>query len=480
MIRAFLKDSLIYAIPAFVTRGISIFLVPLYTRALTSSDYGSFDLLMIFSSVALLVVALEISQGVARFYSASECGITKVRYVSSAFWFTLCCYFLFSLVLFIFAEPVSALVMGQVALEREFYIGVIYIVLNAVFSFLQNQFRWELRARDYAVASFVFSSVSAAGAVFFAYYLQWGLLGLLLGLSAGAALGVVYGLFNLRSSLRFQFDWALLREMLAFSMPLVPAGVLVVACIYIDRIMINELMTINDVGLFGVGARLASVVGLLMVGFQGALTPLIYTHYREANTPHSLAAIFRYFVALALLVCVGVTLFAKDILVLMTTPSYYDAASVVAFLAPAMLLAQMYIFAPGIGIAKKTHYVLWVNLVSLFLSVVFNYIFIPVFGIEGAAFSTLLCNFFVFLAYVWLGQRLYYIPHRWSGLVMATIISFFLVLFVRCLDFSGGGRWAANFFALLCLLLSIIALRVVPLRDLVLLKNMLLARLARD
>ncbi|PJE43431.1 MAG: polysaccharide biosynthesis protein [Pseudomonas sp.] len=474
MIRAFLKDSVIYAIPALVTRGISIFLVPLYTRVLTASDYGSFDLLMIFSNVALLVVAMEISQGVARFYSTSECGATRVRYVSSAFWFTLCCYFLFSIVLFKFAEPLSRFFMGQAGLVCEFYVGVIYIVLNAFFSFLQNQFRWELRARDYAVASFIFSLMSAAGAVFFAYYLRWGLLGLLTGLSIGAALGVAYGVINLRHSLRFQFDWALLREMLAFSLPLVPASLLVVAGIYIDRIMISNLMTIEDVGLFGVGARLAGIVGLLVVGFQGALTPLIYAHYREAKTPDNLAAIFRYFVAIALLVCVSVSLFARDILVLLTTPEYYKAETVVAFLAPAMLLAQMYIFAPGIGIAKKTHWIIWINLLGVAVGVVLNYLLIPVLGIEGAAFSTLACNFIVFVFYVCVSQRLYYVPHRWCRLIVASFLSFLVVFGVTFLELIGWVGWVVNCAVVLALALFFVALDLVSLHDLCLARRMLL------
>jgi len=474
MIRAFFKDSIIYVVPALFTRGISIFLVPLYTRVLTTSDYGSLDLLMIFSNVALLVVALEISQGVARFYSTTECGVDKVRYVSSAFWFTLCCYSLFSLMLFLFVEPVSGLVMGRAGLVYEFYIGVIYIALNAIFSFLQNQFRWELRARDYAVASFIFSFASAMGAVFFAYYLRWGLLGLLLGLSAGAALGVVYGVFRLRHSLRFQLDWILLREMLVFSIPLVPASLLVVASAYIDRIMVNELMTIEDVGLFGIGARLASIVSLLVVGFQGALTPLIYAHYQEDKTPRDLAVIFRYFVALALLVCVCVSLFARDILLLMTTPEYYEAETVVAFLAPAMLLAQMYIFAPGIGISKKTHLIIWINLLSVGLGVAFNYFLIPIFGIKGAAFSTLTCNFLAFSCYLYVSQRFYYVPHRWCGLIVASLLSFFVVFGMAFLDLIDWVRWLVNCAAILVLALFFIVLNVVSLQDLRFARNILL------
>ena len=46
----------------------------------------------------------------------------------------------------------------------------------------------------------------------------------------------------------------------------------------------------------------------------------------------------------------GVSLYAKELVSLLTTPAYYGAASAVALLAAATLMSQMYMFAPGLGI----------------------------------------------------------------------------------------------------------------------------------
>ncbi|GAK60666.1 polysaccharide biosynthesis protein [Candidatus Vecturithrix granuli] len=433
---SFVRDSVVYAIPSMISRGLSIFLVPLYTRVLTPDDYGALDLLTAFASLVNLTVALEVSQGVARYYAGEQNTDRKVVYASSAFWFTVFCYTVFLVVSLFFSSELAILVMGRDGLEVYFQIGVISIGLNGIFYLIQNQFRWELRSRHYAVVSIIVSFVTAGLAVTLAYILKWGLKGLLYGMVGGALVGCIYGLWHLRNSFRFRFQWKRLKEMLLFSAPLVPSGVAVFISHYIDRLMIKHYLSLHEVGLYGIGFRLASVVGLIMVGFQGALTPLVYAHYRDPQTPRQLAQIFRLFLVFALMVFVILSLFAEEILVLMTTRAYYSAAQIVMFLIPAILLSNMYIFAPGIGIAKKTHLILWINLFGAGLNTLFNLLLIPIYGISGAAAATLMGYSCVFVVYMRCSQKFYFVPHEWKRIVIAVILLSGLAYLVPQLSLS--------------------------------------------
>ncbi len=422
MLRALLRDSAIYVIPSIVSRGLAIFLIPLYTRVLTPSDYGSFDLLSAFATLVSLTVALEVAQGVARFYSEEKDAVRRVAYVSTAFWFTVCCYTVFLVIMLLFTGELSVLVMGREGMETAFQLGVIYIYINGVFYLLQNQFRWELLSVHYAVVSVIVTVITALLAVILTYVLAWGLVGLLMAMAMGSMAGCIYGIWYLRHSIGFRFQMARLKEMLSFSAPLVPSGVAVFVSQYVDRLMINHYLTLDDVGVFGVGFRVASIAGLAMMGFQSALTPLIYAHYRDPDTPAQLAKIFRLFMSLALMLFLLVGLFAKEIVALMTVPAYFAAADIVILLVPAILLSNMYIFAPGTAIEKKTHLILWINVCGAILNVVLNGILIPRFGIEGASVAKLISYGLVFGAYMWISQKLYYVPHKWTSLSLATIM----------------------------------------------------------
>src|SRR5262249_49435637 len=150
-------------------------------------------------------------------------------------------------------------------MESAFQIGMVYIWLNGIFYLVQNQFRWELRSTAYAVVALLMTLVTAVVAVTLAYGLSFGLVGILYGSATGAFVGCLAGLWRLRTSIRFRFASHSLREMLRFSVPLVPSGIAVFVSLYVDRLMINHFLSLDDVGLYGIGFRVASTVGLLMV-----------------------------------------------------------------------------------------------------------------------------------------------------------------------------------------------------------------------
>jgi O-antigen/teichoic acid export membrane protein len=461
MLRAFIKDSAIYAIPAFISRGLALFLIPLYTRVLSPADFGSLDLLLVFAAIINLTIALEVSQGVARFYASEPDPVRKVAYASSAFWFTLVCYSALALLMLFLSPHLADLIMGQPGLERAFQLGIAYIWVNGIFYLVQNQFRWELRSKHYAIVSLLMAFVTAAVSVWLAYFLNLGLLGLLSGMVAGCLTATALGLWWLRKSFRFCFEIKRLKEMLAFSTPLVFSGIAVWVSLYVDRMMINHLLSIEDVGLYGIGHRLASIAGLVMVGFQGALTPLVYAHYQNPDTPRQLERIFRLFLSFALLVFLALTLFAVDILVLMTTPAFYGGAVVVIFLVPAILLGNMYIFSPGITIAKKMHLIVWINVGGGLFNVSLNYLLIPRMGIMGAGMATMLSYLVIFSAYTVIGQRFYSIPHNWLKISVAVALAGTLAVAVPQLSQTDAVRWGLNLAVLFIFVPTLVAIGLI-------------------
>lgn len=433
MIKQFFHDSLIYTIPSFLSRGISIILIPLYTRVMSPANYGAFDLLMMFGSIVNLTVALEISQGVARFFSAEKNAEKKVLYFSSGFWFTLACQCIFLILGVFFARDLAKIILDDETMMIPMTLAITQIFFIGILKIIQNQFKWELRSRTFAVTSIIISLVTGISSVLLAYVYKLGLNGILIGSIIGTIAGVIYGLVKLKGSLRFSFDLNILREMIIYSWPLVFSGAAVFLNMYIDRFMIKEYLNLEQVGIYGIGMRIAGITGLIMIGSQGSLTPLILNHYAEENTPIKLAKIFRGFFALALLITLFLTLFADEVLWLMTTPQFYSASSLVIFLVPAVLLSNMYIFAPGISIVKKTGYFVLINSVGALFKYLINWFLIPIYGVSGAALSNFLGYFIVFGIYMYFSQKFYRVPHRWMSLATAGVSVMLLLFIVRIL-----------------------------------------------
>ena len=436
MIKPFVRDGLIYTIPSFVSRGISVLLIPLYTRVLSPADYGAWDMLLVFMNLVRLTAALEISQAVARFYTEEKNDEGRSTCASTALWFTLVANGIVFLIAQLFSPAISRLLLGTAELTPVFRLGTVLVLCNGVFYLVQNQFRWELKSKGYAVVSLAVSIVTAAASVVLAYVFKLGLYGILLGSIIGSLAGLIYGVWSLRKTFRFSFSLERLKSMLTFSAPLVFSGIAVFISHYIDRIMIRHFLTLEALGLYSLAFRFASVITLVMVGFNYALTPLVYKHYEEEETPANLSVIFRYFLFFALLAYAAMGMFAREILVLFTTPDYYAAAGIMIFMVPAIILSNMYVFAPGIAIRKKTKFILLINVLGALLQIVFNYIFIPPFGYTGAAGATCLGYLCIFILYMVFSQHYYRVHHAWGRYIAGSASVVVIIILSGHLDFS--------------------------------------------
>jgi O-antigen/teichoic acid export membrane protein len=428
MVRDVLLHSIQYGAAAILSRAASILLVPVYTRILVPADYGRLDLLIAFASLVNVTVALEISQGVARHYVDAPTDADRRAYASTSLWFSVSAYSLFVVIAFALADSLSQLVLGGSHPEL-IQVGGLWIWATGMFYLIQNQLRWKLDPRGYAAVSVLATVASIGFSIILVAILRWGVVGVLVGQTIGMLLGLALGLRLLAGVYEPTFEKGRLIEMLRFSAPLVPSGIAVFVTLYVDRIAVAHFMTLGDVGIFGIGYRIASITSLTMIAFQAALTPLVYQHYRERETPEELAGLFRLFVAFALFLCLGLAMYADELVSIFTTPPFYGGATVVPLLAPAVLIAGMYVFAPGLAIQKRTGSIALLNVGQAVLNLGLNIVLIPILGIEGAALATLVGASATFVGYMALSQRSYYVPHRWIpiGLGITATIGLFLV-----------------------------------------------------
>lgn len=481
MLKAALRDSIVYGLGSVLSKGLAIFLLPLYTRALSLGDFGAYDLLVTLGVLANIFVALEVSQGLARYWIDTAEPAARVSLASTVMWFSMFMYGLFLAIGLLAAPQLNALILGNDSYIDAFRLGVGFIAVNGIYYLLLNQFRWELRSRAHALVSVAYVLFTLLFTIFFCLWLDLGLEGVMLSQLLAALLICLMCFWLLRNTFAWQFDFNQLRTMLKFSAPLVPSGLAVFTSLYFNRLALNHFSGLDDVGAFGIGSRIASLAVLLIIGIQMALTPLVYQHYREKETPGQIAQLFNWFIAVALVGCLFLALFARELLLLFATTKFMSGAALVGVLAPALLLSQMYIFAPGIAIAKKTHWQLGVTLLSGAVSITSNWLLVPLLGVWGAAIATLLTSLMFFVCWVLVSQSLYKIHYAWRSALLASLGFVGLALLGSQLDAVALALPYAIFFKtvfLVVLMGMVIACGLVSVADLRLLYAQLRLRLS--
>lgn len=425
--KSLLKDTLIYGASTVLSRGAALLVLPVYTRILTPAEYGVLEMITVAASLVMLVVPMEIGQALTRFYSDAEPGHGRRVVSGTTLWFGVVAYVAFLAVAWAGAGPLSRVLLGT-GMETPFKLGALHAAAAGMFTLIQYQLRVELRSRAYAVVSLLYSFATVGLGVLLGYAFGLALNGILVAQSLGALIAILAGAGFLAGSYSLKIDKATLRHLLGFSLPLVPSGLATFLTLQVNRLMLGSMIGLQAIGIFGVASRVAGIVSLAVVGLQAALTPLIYAHYKEPQTPARLARIFEGFSALALVCCLGLGLFASEIVGLLAEARYAEAATYVMVLAPATLLNQFQVFFPGIAISRKMHLQLWIFMATAASSVLANWLLIRHFGVTGAVTATLVVGIIFMLMWVAVSQRLYPIPVRWARIFLACSAFTVLVL----------------------------------------------------
>lgn len=433
MIKAFFKNSFIYTIGTVLTKGIAIILVPIYTRYLTPSEYGIIDLFMILSSIISLTIALEIHQAVVRFYQDSENEEDKIQYVSSAFLFSIFVYSVYFVISFLFSDFFTILILDDVKYQNIFLLASGAIATGGLFYFTSGQLKWQILPKQSIVVSILHVIIVASVAVYLLVVEDMKLQSIFIGQICGNIMGIFISIYFAKKSYRFIFVYQKFKEMISFSYPLVFSGISVFIALYIDRIIIKELLGLDELGIYGLAYRFAAVASLVMIGFRSSLSPLIYKHYKEEQTPKHIAKLFNGFVVFALFVVAGSILFSKEVVIVMSTKEFYSAWILIPPLVMAVFFGNMYIFAPGIGLAKKTKTIALISTISAIVNTILNYILIPIFGLQGAAIATLLSSMAIFSLYVYTSNKYYNITYGWYKKILIFLTVLIIAYFTNIL-----------------------------------------------
>ncbi len=429
MIKKFIKDSILYSLPTLLSRFLSFLLLPVYTRLLEPSNFGIFDLLLSFFNFLNILVAFEIIQGMARYLPVCTTESERKKLLATTFWFRVGCFSFFTTLCFFFADKLSLYILGKASFITEVRIASCYFFLNSIFYSLQSFLRWNLKSKIYFVSSFVQVITTALSTVFLISFMEMKTTGLLYGLLLGSFFGTCVSLAPNMPNLASSIDRRELIKLIKFSFPLCVSSLSIWINVYVDRFLINYFLGLSEVGLYGIGSRIAGISSLLTTGFQFALTPLIYTYYKEPSTKSAISKIFNLYFFSALALIFLTTLFNNEIVFWTTSYKYESAANLLYTLIPAILLNNMNVFSPGIEIAKKTYLIILICVATSVTNFILNILLIPIYNISGAGFSALASASVNCGLYFLIGKKYYKVNYGWKKKLVA-VLSLYSILYL--------------------------------------------------
>lgn len=438
-INKLLRQAATYGIGSVVSPLISFILLPIYTRYLTPGDYGELSLTIIVSVVMFTTIGLGVRSGIIRIYFTVKEKRDRDIVITTALIHS----FVFGLsiisILFLTTPYISPFIFN-------FENGEIYLklVLGTVFASmlaanLESSLRAEERISTFNILTISKLLINLLLNIYFVVVLQRGVQGIL---EAGLIANSTYVLFLAPVVLKGKtigFSFSTLKEILKFGVPLVPAMIADLVLSMSDRYFLEHFSTMENVGLYSIGYRIGSIL-LIIVNkpFQMAWSPYMFSVSEQDNAKDIYKRVLVYYVLIAGWVGLGLSLFAKEGLMIIATEEYVGGFVIVPIIVVSYILfGMMGILIAGVHIVKKTRFATKYFLIGAVINLIFNYFLIPIWGMMGAAIATLIS--YIYLNYAWfqISQKLYPIPHEFGRLSVILIvwISLFLIgTFVELYD----------------------------------------------
>jgi O-antigen/teichoic acid export membrane protein len=415
-----------YTAASIVSKLIAVALLPLYTRYLTPGDYGAAEVIFAAIITASIVVRLGLIESLLRFYYQD--GEDPGRVVSSSFAALFWLATAGTLIALPFAKPISELLLNESAPDLgRIAVGGLWV--STMFEYLLTLFRLEERARAYFVTTMLSVLSAIALTVVLVVGAGEGARGLLLGSYISGAAFVLGLIWIHRRRLSLRFDRELLRRLMRFGLPTMPAELSLYGLNFVDRIIIVHVAGVPEAGLYSLAVKFAQSVNVLVRGFQLAWPPLAYSIRDDDEARRVYATVVTLFVAACAFVVTGLWLLSRWIVRALAAPEFFGSHEAIGLVATGATLYALYmVLVVILGRTGRTEFNFPATAAALAANIALNLALVPPLGIVGAGIA-LVASYLVVLGLMYgFTQRLFPVPYEWARLARVVAVSTGLVV----------------------------------------------------
>ena len=320
-----------------------------------------------------------------------------------------------SLPLLIFAEPISKLVLGDGSHAYLFQWIVIASILFNFNGFSLAIFRAQRRPGQYIIITITTTAMTLGGTVYLVAALHQDVTGVILARLVAAAAGTVAAMWLTWRAFVGHVRWDTCRRMLRFGLPLVPTTLIGMIITMSDRFFLKHYATLADVGVYGLGWRLASIVSFLLVQpMDIALPPAIYAAEGQDYARDFYKHVPTYALFAAAMLWLGIAMLSPEIVRIMATADYSGAVRIIPLVCLGLALSALQgPMSQGLSLARRSEFFLLAAAVGAAVSAGGNLVLVPRYGATGAALSSVAAWIAVIAARYVTSRAIYPLPVEW-------------------------------------------------------------------
>lgn len=382
-----IKASFWFLICSFLQKGISMITTPIFTRLLSTSEYGEFNVFNSWYSIAFIFVSLSLSSGV---YTQGLIKYDKQRkeFSSSLQGLTLTLVSVWTIIYLLFKEFWNNLFSMSTTLMIAM---LIMIWTSSAFGFWSAEQRVDYKYKTLVIITLIVSITKPALGILLVTHYDDKVTMRILGLVLVEVIGYTWcAVIQLIKGKKF-FSKKFWIYALSYNLPLIPHYLSQMVLNNSDRIMINDMVGSDAAGIYSLAYSLAMIMTLFNNALGQTISPWMYQKIKDKKIS-DIAPVAYLSIAVVIVVNMILIAFAPEAVRIFAPKSYYEAIYCIPPVAMGVLFLYSYdLFAKFAFYYEKTTMIMFASIGGAILNIILNYIGIKMFGYIAAAYTTLIC-----------------------------------------------------------------------------------------
>lgn len=427
-------ETAIYGLSSIVGRLLNYLLTPLYTRIFLQSEYGIVNELYAYTGFLMVLYIFRMETAFFRFGTPEE---DRKEAFSTSFWSVLGSAGLFSLLILVFANPITNWL--EYAPEQSVFVTMFGLILafDTLAEIPLARLRLEHKAKRFALVRLVGIALNIGFNLFFLLLCPWLLqqgiatdfiekiyhrefgVGYIFLSNLIASTAVLLLLLPEMRQVEWRFAPKLWKTMFFYAAPLILASMAGIVNEMLDRVLLKHLLpgdakeNLAQVGVYSASYKLAMLMSLITQAFRYAAEPFFFANAKHKDAKNLYADVTKYFTIFGAATLLGVMLYL-DVLKHLIGPDFWGGLHVVPILLFANLFLGLYYnVSIWYKLTDQTKLGGWIAVGGAVITIALNIWWIPRIGYVGSAWATLICYATMTAACWWLGRKYYPVNYNW-------------------------------------------------------------------
>ena len=417
-----LKNTVIYMVGNFGSKILTFLIVPLYTHYLSTSEFGTYETIVSILGLISPLCILAIHEGILRWLLGSFEKRGEIISTGASIYLILIC--ITEMIIMIFSIITHW--------KYSIFFGLL-LLGSTLQTVLQFSARGLQSNKVFAFSGIIYTTVMLLLNLVCVIIIRMNIIGMFISSIIASFVSVLYIGVSLKNTVSIQkklINKTVAKDMLKYSILLVPNDISWWIMSISDRIMLSYMINPSATGIYSIACKFPSIISILHTIFYQAWQEQAVLEYKSEDRDQFYTKVFNTYMKLALCVVLVLIPLSKWVIITFINASYQSGYIYLGLLYLGAIFSSFSgFYGTGYISAKDTKNAMKTTFIGAVVNVVINIILIPIIGIWAACLSTFIGYCIVWIIRVKQTRKYFLIKVNWSV---------FMILFSLNVIFSLG------------------------------------------